>query len=131
MRDSYKLLLLTLGGSLFAGYLAGDKLFNDNCTIGASCAYWLGYPTCYYGFALFATMLVLSTLFVLTNKRMYAKYISIVAMLGVIFSGYFSVVEIAPLVSAGALNLAGIPSCTYGLVGFIIALCIAYKNSEV
>jgi len=130
MKDTYKLFLLTLGGSLFAGYLAGDKLFNDNCTIGASCAYWLGYPTCYYGFGLFAILFILSLRYVFTNKKICAKYISIVSTIGIIFSSYFSVVEIAPFVSAGTMSFSNIPSCTYGLIGFILTLAIAYKNAE-
>ncbi len=129
MKDSFKLLAITLGGTLFAGYLAGDKFFNDNCTIGASCAYWLGYPTCYYGFAMFLILFLLSVGYMVTDNKIHAKLMSIVAMLGVIFSGYFSVVEIAPLVSSGTFSLSSIPSCTYGLIGYLIVLYIAYKNS--
>jgi uncharacterized membrane protein len=131
MKDSFKLCLLTLAGTLFAGYLGLSKLFTGECTLSTSCSYFLGYPTCYYGFGMFGLMLVLSIIYFFTNKSIYAKAIAITATLGVIFSGYFSVKEILPMFTEGVTYGLILPSCSYGLLVYLIVLYLAYKNSEV
>ena len=130
MRDQYKLFLLTMAGSAFAGYLSAGKLFTGNCTLSTSCSYFLGYPTCYYGFSMFAIMLVLSAVLMATNNKLYAKIIAVVAMLGIIFSGYFSVIEIIPIITSGIIYGLILPSCTYGLIVYALVLYLSYKNSE-
>ena len=130
MRDQYKLLLLTIAGSSFAGYLAAGKFLTGNCTLSVSCSCFLGYPTCYYGFAMFALMLLLSIGYIITNNKLHAKLISVVAMLGIIFSSYFSFIEIMPMITSGTIYGLILPSCTYGLVVYLIVLYISYKNSE-
>ncbi len=129
MRDQYKLLLLTLAGSAFAGYLSLGKLLTGNCTLSSTCSYFLGYPTCYYGFAMFAIMLLLSVGYIATSNKLYTKIIAIVAMLGIIFSGYFSIIEIIPMITSGTIYGLILPSCTYGLVVYVAVLYLAYKNS--
>jgi len=128
MKKPYALSFLTLGGTLFAGYLAGDKFFNDHCTIGTSCASFLGYPTCYYGFGLFAILFMMSLLYTFTQREKYTGYLSVVSAIGILFSAYFTLVEVAPLIRTGTMHFADIPSCAYGLIGFILTLIIARKK---
>ena len=128
MRDRYKLLLLSAAGTAFAGYLAAGKFFTGNCTLTESCSYFLGQPTCYYGFTMFATLLLLSIGYLVTNNKVHTKLMSVVALLGILFSAYFSSVEILPMFTSGATYTLLLPSCTYGLVFYAIVLYISYKN---
>ncbi len=128
MRDRYKLLLLAVAGTAFAGYLAADKFFTGNCTLTESCSYFLGHPTCYYGFTMFAAILLLAIGYITTNNKIHTKIMSIVALAGIIFSGYFSAIEIVPMFTSGASYTLLLPSCTYGLVFYGIVLYISYKN---
>ena len=119
---------------LFSGYLSAVKLFSQTCAIDSGCSYFLGYPTCYYGFAFFALIFILT----LANKfcswggeklavaRLHA--LRAVSALGIAFSLYFSVVEIWKMISEkmvyGALIL---PTCFYGLIVYIWVFVLAMK----
>ncbi len=139
MNTLNKILILSIAGMLFSGYLSAVKLFSQTCAIDSGCSYFLGYPTCYYGFAFFAVIFILT----LANKfcswggkkmataRLHA--LRTVTALGIVFSLYFSVVEIWKMISEkmvyGALIL---PTCFYGLIVYIwvFALAMKLKNNK-
>ena len=50
------LLALSIAGLLFSGYLSSYRFFSDTCAFNEPCPYFLGYPACYYGFAMFLIM---------------------------------------------------------------------------
>jgi len=118
---------LSLGGTLFAGYLSGVKLITKNCAFGETCPYFLGYPSCWYGFAMFLVLLVLALLgrYGKMPERKAAKGLLGVAALGTVFAGSFVVQEVAGWFAAGHVLLYGfgLPTCVYGLV-FYVALLI-------
>jgi len=121
--------LLTLAGTLFSGYLAGTKLFSASCAFGEECPIFLGYPACYFGFVLFFAMFVL-TVYALAAKvgaKWPVKVNIIIAGLGVLFAGYFTVGEIASWFTTGfhAFGRLGLSTCAYGLVFFVIILIVS------
>ena len=122
------LLALSLAGVLFAGYLSAVKLFQQTCAFNESCPYFLGYPTCYYGFAMFfalAATLVLARFAAIAQKRALAIVLGI-SGLGIIFAGYFTIGEVPVLFLQGlSAFVLGLPTCAYGLLVYIAIFAIA------
>lgn len=125
---------LSLGGTLFAGYLSGVKLFTSGCAFDEPCPYFLGYPACYYGFALFLTLLVLSVLGRAgrLGERDAARAILLVSVLGSAFAGWFVIQEVMSWFAAGGVQLYGfgLPSCVYGLVSYVAILALSLRVSK-
>ncbi len=134
MSNINKIILLSIGGLLFSGYLSAVKLFSKTCAIDTGCSYFLGYPTCYYGFAIFALIFASA----LANKfcswggkkmataRLHA--LRSFAGVGIAFSAYWSFIEIGKMISEkiiyGALVL---PTCFYGLLVYIAVFYLSFK----
>ncbi len=129
-----KIIILAIAGVLFSGYLSAVKLFSQTCAIDTGCSYFLGYPTCYYGFSIFTLILIAA----LANKfckwggkkmqvaRLHA--LRSFAAVGIVFSAYFSFIEIGQMISKkmvyGALIM---PTCFYGLIFYIWVMLLAMK----
>lgn len=63
------ILVLSVAGVLFSGYLSFQELFLKNCTLGCSnTENILGLPTCFYGFIMFS-MIFLTALLGQTFKK--------------------------------------------------------------
>jgi hypothetical protein len=124
------LLALALGGFLFSGYMSGVKFFSGNCAFNEGCPYFLGYPACYYGFAMFTTIFILSILLVLRKMGAVKALTSlvVVGILGVLFAGYYTIGELQVLFNEGlGAYLLGLPTCAYGLVFYVAITGIALK----
>lgn len=122
---------LSLAGTLFAGYLSGVKLLSKSCAFGESCPLFLGYPACYFGFAIFASLLAVSG-WALAQKRTDAapvKALLALSALGTAFAGSFVVAEIASWVAAGSIALYGLgfPTCVYGLLFYVLLLILSAR----
>ncbi len=120
---------LTLAGVLFSGYLAGTKLLSGTCAFNESCPVFLGYPACYYGFVMFATMFV-ATVYALAKKvtaNWPMKLNIVVSLLGILFAGNFVVREVASWFVMGfqSYGLLGLSTCAYGLVFYIIVFVLS------
>ena len=118
----YSLFGLIIAGLLFSGYLGGVKLFGGVCAFNESCPYFLGYPTCYYGFGMYLVMFVLLLLAqrgkIDTTKSL--QGVLGVSVLGIFFAGYYSVSELSKLMGGGITEyFLGLPTCAYGLVVYI------------
>jgi uncharacterized membrane protein len=117
------LFVLSVMGVAFSGYLSGVKLFTKTCAFNESCPYFWGYPACYFGFGLFFTLFVVSSLLFaqkIENKNGLIS-MSFVSFLGVLFAGYFTLKEIPILLRDGlSAYLFGLPTCALGLVFFIV-----------
>jgi hypothetical protein len=123
-------LLLTFAGSLFAGYLSGVKLLRSTCAFNESCPYFLGYPACYYGFAMFLSMFVITivSLIIKTKGKYPAGTNAVISGLGILFSGSFTVLEIKTFIEAGTPSYTLIiPTCAYGLIFYIIIFALSLK----
>jgi hypothetical protein len=123
--------VLSAGGTLFAGYLSGIKLFTSTCAFNEPCPYFLGYPACWYGFAMFSTMFIAALLGYL-GKIAYDKALKtdlIVSGLGVIFAGYYVVQEVLQWLAAGSKEYALLlPTCAYGLIFYVTIHLLCHRQ---
>jgi hypothetical protein len=125
------LFILAVAGTLFSGYMSATKFFSKTCPFSEPCAYFLGVPACYFGFFMFAGLLVLSGV-QLFKKKILLTQLLLVSAAGILFSGYYSVSELVKCAGTCHYSL-GLPTCAYGLVfyiaEFVIAACLA-KHEE-
>src|SRR5579863_5081590 len=93
---------LALGGTVFSGYLSAVRLLTGSCAFNESCPFFLGYPACWYGFAMFASMLGLSLAALSGHVKAEpaAKAIGGISSLGTIFAGHFVWAEFASWLAA-------------------------------
>lgn len=128
----FSLFWLAIAGVLFSGYLTYTKLFSGTCALNEGCSYFMRLPTCMFGFGLFSAIFILSII-ALFKKVHFRRTIGIISFCGILFSGYFSMYEIffAPLnMFNGAVYSLGLPSCSYGLLMFIIVFAVAMKRPK-
>ncbi len=128
--SKYIIYSLTLAGTLFSGFLSGVKLFTDNCALGEACPLFLGYPACYFGFALFLTLFTLSNFLVFrkTKQAETSKTLAIVSTIGVIFSGYYVVQEFIWFsINGFQWSQLGLPTCAYGLIFYVLVFVFILK----
>ena len=129
-----KIIFLSFLGVLFSGYLSAVKLFSKTCAIDTGCSYFLGYPTCYFGFAGFVLILISALANKYCNwggktmKTARLHFLRTISFAGLAFSLYFSGVEIAKMINEkityGALIL---PTCFYGMILFAIVFVLSFK----
>ncbi|KND47634.1 MAG: hypothetical protein AB201_01725 [Parcubacteria bacterium C7867-006] len=136
MKKDIKTILLfvfSFGGLLFAGYIGGIKFFTETCAFNESCPYFLGYPACYYGFAMYLVLSVTSYLLI-TNRVLLAKGLRIVSgvsLLGILFAGYFTFKELPLLFTDGIKAYAlGLPTCALGLIFYVLIFVLSMRIKE-
>ena len=56
------ILVISLGGMLFSGYLSYGELIQKICPLGGGCSNLFGLPTCVYGFVMYTLILLTSIL---------------------------------------------------------------------
>jgi len=127
-KKSITLFILSIAGVLFSGYLSGKKFFTGTCAFNESCPYFLGYPACYFGFAMFLALAILG--YLLVTGKMGRKNgltgVIIVSLLGVLFAGYFTLKEIPILFMAGfKAYVLGLPTCALGFLFFILIFILS------
>lgn len=113
---------LAFAGFLFSGYLSAVKFFNNTCAFNEPCPYFWGYPACWYGFAMYLVLFIVTGLAVVRESG-YAKALKVdigVSTIGILFSGNFVIQEILGSRVTGVLGLS---TCAYGLI-FYIAIFI-------
>ena len=126
----WALFLLGLGGMAFAGYLSAVKFLNDTCAFNESCPYFLGFPACYYGFFMYTIIALFAGLHVAhryDGKKANQVVLS-VAVLGIFFAGYFTLIELPVLFSDGfSAYMLGLPTCALGLVFYVVIAGLALR----
>lgn len=124
-------LVLALGGTVFAGYLSAIKLFTGTCAFNETCPYFLGYPSCWYGFGMFLAMLLVSAAGLLGKlpEAKAAKANLWISIAGTLFAGYFVGSEIVGWLGRPAASRYGLvlPTCVYGLVFYVIILVLSLR----
>lgn len=124
----YAVFCIGIAGLLFSGYLSATKLFTDTCAFGESCPYFLGLPVCYFGFAMYLIITIFAGLHVF-HKYDGQKANTIVlytAILGILFAGYFTILELPLLLSEGlSAYLLGLPTCALGLIFYLITAVLS------
>ena len=114
--------ILSLAGLIFSGYMSSVKLFTKTCALGESCPYFLGYPACYFGFAMYIVIFICTSLLLIDklNPKKILNVISTFSFLGILFAGYFTVREMPVLFERGfSAYFFGLPTCAIGLVFYV------------
>lgn len=134
-KDTKVLTLFGLGvaGLLFSGYLSGVKFFTETCAFGEGCPYFLGYPACYFGFAMFLAITIFAYLLLFSKieKRKGLKSLLGVSLLGILFAGYFTLLELPLLFEKGlSAYVLGLPTCALGLIFYVLVFATATRSSK-
>jgi uncharacterized membrane protein len=109
--------IFSIAGLAFAGYLTLGSIISGACPISGECPYFLGIPACDYGLVMYLLIFVaaLAALKTKYDPKALIKIIFFVSLIGIIFSGYFSYVEIInPRTYALIL-----PTCVIGLIMYL------------
>ena len=116
------LLILSLAGLLFSGFLSYQKLTSNVCTLSSSCAYILGVPSCYYGFAGFLLLSLLSAALYLGigPERTHIKILRGLSAVFFLFAVAVGIIEL-PMGPHALL----VPTCFYGAVLYAFSFLIA------
>ena len=106
-----------IAGVLFSGYLSAVKLFSNTCAFNESCPFFLGQPACYYGFVMFALIAILAGFLYFGKGRAKTMLngLTLVSLVGIVFSGYFVIQEIPNYFS----------TCSLGLLFYIVVLVLS------
>jgi len=118
------LFVLAVAGTLFSGYMSAIKLFSQTCPFNEPCTEVFGLSACYYGFVMFAALLVLSAVQLFRKKSLLCA-IKWVSLAGMLFSGYLSVIELAEGVARNYHYSLGLPTCAYGFVFYLLVFIFA------
>ena len=121
---------LSIAGVLFAGYLSSVRFFTDTCAFNEPCPYFLGYPACYFGFAMYLLMTLVIALYyfgILTKQRALTKVV-VISGAGILFAGFFTLKEMPQLfVNGMSAYLLGLPTCAYGLLVYTAIMVLAVR----
>ncbi len=129
-RKSYSALMLifSLLGFLFSGYLSYSKIILGSCPLTEGCPTFLSYPACVFGLGFFTILLILSIMLIrLKDSRILVKSILVISFLAVIFAAYSTYKEYAFPSCLGDIcdySLL-VPTCVYGLVMYIIIFILS------
>lgn len=119
---------LALGGTAFSGYLSAVRLLTGSCAFNESCPFFLGYPACWYGFAMFASMFAtgLAACYGNLKAESAARVIGSISFLGTVFAGRFVWIEISSYLASGNPGYPLVlPTCVYGLVFYLAVLVLS------
>jgi hypothetical protein len=121
-------LLVSIGGMIFSGYLSYVNLWGSGCTDaviscgGAKQVLIFGLPTCVYGFFMFAFEAVLAiAALTRADKKTLLKWMFGLGLFGVMFAGVLAIYEIIWL---DAFTY-GIPACLYGFFFYFFIFLFA------
>lgn len=126
-------MLLSLAGSLFSGYLSAVRFFSKSCVFSEPCPMFLGQPACYFGFAFFLLLLIVSIIEVVKKdaSKGLVKISMSLAFVGAIFAAYFALIEFSQYKGIATegfpVNGLGISTCTYGAVFFVSILAVYFR----
>jgi len=125
------ILYVTLAGFLFSGYLSLIKLLSNTCALNEPCPYFLGYPSCWYGFALFSILFILALISQLRKELKLIYWFQLItSVLGIIFASYFTIPEIVRLFTGNSTYSLGLPTCAYGLVFYVLVFILVIRKLQ-
>ena len=85
------LFVLVSAGLLFYGYLSAVNLFGGTSAFNESCSYFLGYSACWYGFAMYLIMFLVTGFGLLERSGARNVFLTdvVVSICGIFFAGSF------------------------------------------
>jgi hypothetical protein len=116
------------GGTAFSGYLSAVRLLTGSCVFDESCPFFLGYPACWYGFAMFASILATGLISYYRDLKASsaAKITGGISFLGTVFAGRLVWLEISSWFAAGNPGYPLVlPTCVYGLIFYVGVLVLS------
>jgi len=115
------ILIFSLIGLLFSGYLTFTKLFVGSCPLKEGCPIFLGYPACYFGFLFFLILFILSIIAFKNNIKI-VKIIFYISLLAIIFATYSTIKEytIPSCLNGKCEYSLLLPTCVYGLIMYLV-----------
>lgn len=125
------LMWLSFAGLAFSGYLSGVKFFSGVCAFNEGCPFFLGYPACYFGFAMFLAMTLLTVSFAMGKLAEQKELLGVllVSLLGILFAGYFTFRELPKLWNEGlGAYMLVLPTCALGLIFYVVMFTIAVRK---
>jgi uncharacterized membrane protein len=63
------ILVISIAGMLFSGYLSYFELFRGSCLLGGSCTSVASIPACIYGFVMYLVVFVISLIGLKDRKK--------------------------------------------------------------
>ncbi|MFH0970445.1 MAG: hypothetical protein V1776_03220 [Candidatus Diapherotrites archaeon] len=130
MESKKIILLLSLAGVLFSGWLTYGKLIEGACPLTEGCSYLLGWPICAYGLLMFGILFIVSLMEQFTHTKQNVKIIRYVSIFGVLFSGGYTLNELmnpSCLLPPCTYSLI-VPTCIYGLVMYALIAYFSWKR---
>lgn len=118
--------IIAIIGVLFSSYLSFGTIITGACPLNGECPFFLGYPACNYGLVMFCIILI-TALFTFKqgqNIKNLIKYIVFVSFIGILFSGYFSMIEILNPRSFALF----LPTCVYGLIMYLLIFILSFNQ---
>ena len=131
------IIVLSIMGVLFAGYLTVTKAFTGTCPVTEGCPFLFGWPVCVYGLIIFGTILTLSLILlnnIKSHKSKNAKesnlkdWITGISAFGILFSAYYIYVEYFQICRGHCTFSLGVPTCVYGFVMYTIIFMLSMKK---
>ena len=118
---------LSLGGVLFAAYMVAHKAILEVCPFNEECPYFLGYPACYFGLAMFVIMFMAACANIWFGFNFYwtHKVMTIVSILGIVFAGSYVVGDMREWLVNGRKYGLVLPTCAYGLIFYGLILIVS------
>jgi len=62
------ILIISIAGMLFSGYLSYGELIKKTCSLDGGCSMVAGYPACVYGFVMYLIVFIISILGLKSKK---------------------------------------------------------------
>ncbi|MCX6741957.1 MAG: hypothetical protein NTX24_02155 [Candidatus Pacearchaeota archaeon] len=62
------ILIISIAGLLFSGYLSVSELFSNSCPLGG-CIFVLGLPSCVYGLVMYLAIFILALIGINSKKQ--------------------------------------------------------------
>lgn len=118
-------------GVCFSGFISFSRLITGVCPLSEPCPYFLGYPACWYGLALFSILFLTSVALLIRQAeiRTASRIHLVTATLGILFAGYFTIPEVNAFFSGTTYTL-GLPTCAYGLIFYIVMFALAFREQR-
>ena len=119
---------LSLGGVLFATYMTLHKAILKVCPFNEECPYFLGYPACYFGLAMFLIMFlaVCANIWVGFDLSLTRNTLLVVSVMGIIFAGSYVVDDMREWLVNGRKYGLVLPTCAYGLIFYGLILIVSF-----
>lgn len=117
----------SLGGTLFAVYMTGHRLFLKVCPFNEECPIFLGHPACYYGLAMFLVMLGAATglMYDMVAMSTAVYVLGGTSALGILFAGQYVVADVSAWLVHGRKYGLVLPACAWGMIFYAIVLAIS------